>query len=137
MSNITGIKTSRRQFLAATSALTAAAATGLARPALAQAYPSQDIHFVCGFPAGSGADIIVRFFADKIRPAAGKTIIVENRESYNDAEVIAVGPDAREVKAGDRIRYGNGDYLKWDLVEIDGEKYQVISEADEIGRAHV
>ena len=59
-----------------------------------------------------------------------QTIIVENRESYNDAEVISVGPDAREVKAGDRIRYGNGDYLKWDLVEIDGEKYQVISEAD-------
>jgi tripartite-type tricarboxylate transporter receptor subunit TctC len=73
------IKTSRREFLAATSALTAAAATGLARPAFAQQYPSQDIHFICAFPAGSGADLIVRFFADKIRPVAGKNIIVENR----------------------------------------------------------
>jgi len=36
--------------------------------ARAQAYPSQDVNFICGFAAGSGADIIVRYFADKMRP---------------------------------------------------------------------
>ena len=32
-----------------------------------------------GFPPGSGADVIVRYFAEKIRPLAGRTILVENR----------------------------------------------------------
>ena len=32
-----------------------------------------------GFPAGSGADVLVRYFADKLRPLAGRTVIVENK----------------------------------------------------------
>lgn len=53
----------------------------LAAPLTAQAqqYPAQDIHFICGFPAGTGADAIVRFYADKVKAISGKTIIVENR----------------------------------------------------------
>ncbi len=45
----------------------------------AQQYPAQDIHFICAFPPGSGADVLVRFFAEKVRPLTGKNIIVENR----------------------------------------------------------
>jgi len=68
---------SRRRFLAGTSAL---AVSALARPALAQAYPAQDIHFVTGTAAGSGGDLIVRHMAERIRPKiGGKAIIVENR----------------------------------------------------------
>ena len=44
-----------------------------------QDYPSQDIRFVCGFPAGSGADVLVRYFGEKVRPLANRTIIVENK----------------------------------------------------------
>ena len=53
----------------------------LAMPGIlrAQAYPAQDIHFICAFPAGSGADIIVRWYADKLRPVFNKPILVENR----------------------------------------------------------
>ena len=47
--------------------------------ARAQDYPSQDIRFICGFPAGSGADVLVRYFAEKVRPIANRTIIVENK----------------------------------------------------------
>ena len=47
--------------------------------AQAQAYPAQDIHVICAFPAGSGADVLVRFFAEKLRPVSGRNIIVENR----------------------------------------------------------
>src|SRR5262245_8941004 len=42
----------------------------------AQEYPSQDIRLVVGFPPGSGADVLVRFFAEKLRPIAGRTVIV-------------------------------------------------------------
>jgi tripartite-type tricarboxylate transporter receptor subunit TctC len=51
--------------------------------ALAQDYPSQDIRMIVGFPAGSGADIFVRYFAEKLRPIAGRTIIVENKVGAN------------------------------------------------------
>jgi tripartite-type tricarboxylate transporter receptor subunit TctC len=44
-----------------------------------QDYPSQDIRFICGFPAGSGADVLVRYFGEKVRAVAGRTIIVENK----------------------------------------------------------
>jgi tripartite-type tricarboxylate transporter receptor subunit TctC len=47
--------------------------------AAAQQYPSQDIHFICAWPAGSGADIFVRYYAEKMRPLVGRPIIVENK----------------------------------------------------------
>jgi len=56
-----------------------AAAPFCAESSRAQPYPAQDIHFICGFPPGSGADTIVRYFAEKMRPLAGQNIIVENR----------------------------------------------------------
>jgi tripartite-type tricarboxylate transporter receptor subunit TctC len=51
----------------------------LAAPVRAQDYPIQDIHLVSAFPAGSGADVLVRYFAEKLRPIAGRTVIVENK----------------------------------------------------------
>jgi tripartite-type tricarboxylate transporter receptor subunit TctC len=63
---------------AAAMVLTAALA-GMPGSARAQDYPSQDVRFLCAFPAGSGADVIVRYFAEKMRPVVKRTIIVENR----------------------------------------------------------
>lgn len=47
--------------------------------AVAQQYPNQDIHLICGYPAGSGADVIVRYYAEKLRGITGRTILVENK----------------------------------------------------------
>ncbi len=69
------VRNSRSLMLAAALALCGAAAS----PAVAQQYPAQDIHLVCGFAAGSGADVIVRFIAEKMKPLAGRAIIVENK----------------------------------------------------------
>ncbi|MFL6796048.1 MAG: Bug family tripartite tricarboxylate transporter substrate binding protein [Xanthobacteraceae bacterium] len=44
-----------------------------------QSYPSQDIRLICAFPPGSGADVLVRYFAEKLRPLANRTVIVENK----------------------------------------------------------
>src|SRR5262245_13618042 len=57
----------------------AALLPALGGAAFAQDYPSQDIRMIVGFPAGSGADIFVRYFAEKLRPIAGRTVIVENK----------------------------------------------------------
>jgi len=72
------IDTSKRQFLLATSAtaLVAAFGSGVAQ---AQQYPAQDIHIICAFPAGSGADVLVRYFAEELRKKSGRTVIVENK----------------------------------------------------------
>jgi tripartite-type tricarboxylate transporter receptor subunit TctC len=51
----------------------------MAGNARAQDYPSQDIRFICAFPPGSGADVLVRYFADKLRPIVNRTVIVENK----------------------------------------------------------
>ena len=57
----------------------AAALGTMQSPAIAQQYPNQDIRFICAFPAGSGADVLVRYFAEKLRPVVGRTVIVENK----------------------------------------------------------
>lgn len=62
--------------------MTAAVIAGLAAMtsgAFAQQYPTQDIHVICSFPAGSGADIFARYFAEKLRALAGRTVVVENK----------------------------------------------------------
>lgn len=70
---------SRKDFLRSAGAAALLAPFVGVRSAFAQEYPSQDIRLICGFPAGSGADIFVRYFAEKLRPIAGRTIIVENK----------------------------------------------------------
>ena len=68
------------QLKAAISAVSLAAAMLIVpQAARAQALPPGDIHFICGYAAGSGADIIVRFIAEKLRPVVGRSIIVENK----------------------------------------------------------
>jgi tripartite-type tricarboxylate transporter receptor subunit TctC len=70
--------TSRLRALSLAVAL-AATAGGAPGSALAQAYPSQDIRLICAFPPGSGADVLVRYFGEKLRPITGRTVIVENK----------------------------------------------------------
>ncbi|MGZ5855138.1 MAG: Bug family tripartite tricarboxylate transporter substrate binding protein, partial [Xanthobacteraceae bacterium] len=68
----------RRQFVEGGSALLAATVFGV--PALADdAYPSREVHVIAAFPAGSGADVFTRYFAENMRPFLGATIIVENK----------------------------------------------------------
>ncbi len=47
--------------------------------ALAQDYPSREIRSVCNFAAGSGADIVVRYYSDALAKLAGKPVVVENK----------------------------------------------------------
>ncbi len=66
-----------RRGLVAGASLTVLA--GDARGALAQAYPSQTIRILAGFPAGGGIDISARLLVDPMKDALGQPVIVENR----------------------------------------------------------
>ena len=54
------------------------------RPAMAQQdYPNRALHVFIGFPAGSGADILGRYFAAQLEKLAGKPVVVENKPGAN------------------------------------------------------
>jgi tripartite-type tricarboxylate transporter receptor subunit TctC len=56
---------------------------GMPWNAYAQQFPTHELRLICVYPPGSGADVVVRYFADKLRPHTGKAIIVENRPGAN------------------------------------------------------
>jgi len=60
---------------------------GSAQP---QSYPARDIRVVVGLPAGSGGDVVARYYADKLSQLAGKPVIVENRPGM----ILSAGADA-------------------------------------------
>jgi tripartite-type tricarboxylate transporter receptor subunit TctC len=72
-------------------AIAAAAAVLLAHSATARAqdYPTRPITVVVGLPAGSGGDVVARFYADKLSRLAGKPVIVENKPGM----ILSIGAD--------------------------------------------
>jgi tripartite-type tricarboxylate transporter receptor subunit TctC len=76
-------------------------ASGLTAVASAQEYPSREMRSICNFAPGSGADIIVRFYSEKLSKLAGKPVIVENKPGANGA--IATGDLARSKPDGHTI----------------------------------
>ena len=50
-----------------------------AASARSQEYPAREIRSICNFAAGSGADIIVRYYSDRLARLAGKPVVVENK----------------------------------------------------------
>src|SRR3954469_1047177 len=44
-----------------------------------ETWPARDIHTICPFPAGSGADVVVRYYAKHLQDKVGKTVVVENK----------------------------------------------------------
>lgn len=73
----------RRRFASGTIAGLGAAALApkiISPAAFAQGdYPNATIRAICMFPPGTGADIQVRFYANKLQQLCGRNVIVENR----------------------------------------------------------
>jgi tripartite-type tricarboxylate transporter receptor subunit TctC len=81
----------RREFVAGAGL---AAVAGGAHDAAAQAYPSQTIRIIAGFPAGGGIDLLARIHAEPLK-ALGQPVVVENRTGAAGmiaAQAIAKAP---------------------------------------------
>ncbi|MFZ9501452.1 MAG: Bug family tripartite tricarboxylate transporter substrate binding protein [Beijerinckiaceae bacterium] len=94
----------RRQFLGGAAA-GALALGGAGSAAFAQAtdWPNGPLRIFIGFPAGSGADILGRYFTNKIAEHAGKPVIVENKPGANSN--IAAGLVANAKPDGNSILF--------------------------------
>lgn len=79
-------------------------------------YPAREIHAICPFGPGTGADIVVRYFAQKLGELAGKTVITENRagaqglvateavaRSRPDGYTIAITPASSTLAAATHL----------------------------------
>ena len=69
--------TTRRDFISQGAA--AAGAIALPSLALAQAYPSKPIRYICPWPAGGSTDAVIRAFAESAAKTLGQQIIVDNK----------------------------------------------------------
>lgn len=78
-------------------------------------YPNRDIHVVVGFPAGSGADVYARYFANKLSQLAKVTVLVENKPGANSSiatEYVArAKPDGYTIFIGGSDSFGSPLYL--------------------------
>ena len=71
-------------------ALIAAALLAASLPVNAQTYPAREMRVVVGLPAGSGGDVVARFYADQLAQLSGKPVIVENKPGM----ILSIGADA-------------------------------------------
>jgi tripartite-type tricarboxylate transporter receptor subunit TctC len=70
--------------------LIAAALLAAGATAQAQTYPTREMRVVIGLPAGSGGDVVTRFYAAKLAELARKPVIVENKPGM----ILSIGADA-------------------------------------------
>jgi len=74
----------RHTFASAVQIALMPAAFALSQPVAAQDYPAREIRSICNFAAGSGADILVRYYSDRLARLAGKPVIVETRSGRRE-----------------------------------------------------
>jgi tripartite-type tricarboxylate transporter receptor subunit TctC len=99
----------RRHFLQLTAG---AVASALPKLALALDYPVRPIHFVAGFTAGSGLDVIARLLGQAVTERLGQTVVVDNRPGAGTniatEYVVNAPPDGYTILMVSTANYTNG-----------------------------
>jgi tripartite-type tricarboxylate transporter receptor subunit TctC len=73
-------------------------------PAAAQTFPSKPIHLVVAYAPGGTGDVVARIIAERLGPALGQTVVVENRAGASGAigatSVLQSAPDGHTLLVG-------------------------------------
>jgi len=84
--------------------VSAACIAGTALPASAQPFPSKTVHLIVAYAPGGTGDLVARIIADKLGPALGQTVVVENRAGASGAigatAVVNAPPDGHVLLVG-------------------------------------
>lgn len=84
--------------------LTGLALTLLALPASADTFPSRPIYLIVAYSPGGTGDVVARIIADRLGPALGQSVIVENRAGASGAigaqAVLNALPDGHTLLVG-------------------------------------
>jgi tripartite-type tricarboxylate transporter receptor subunit TctC len=95
----------REAFSTGLACLAISATTGLAPRRAQAAYPDRPIRLIVPFAPGGATDVVGRLWADRIRPALGGTVIVENKASGGGA--LGASEVARAQPDGYTFLFGN------------------------------
>jgi tripartite-type tricarboxylate transporter receptor subunit TctC len=77
--------------------LGAGALAALARPALAQAFPTRPIRFICPFPAGGIVDLVMRTHTEELAAELGQPVVIDVRTGagglIGSQQLVQAAPD--------------------------------------------
>ena len=62
-----------------------------------QHYPARDIHVLCNFAAGTGADLVVRLYSAKLAKLAGRPVIVINKGGTAGVSTLAASTEVAKA----------------------------------------
>ena len=120
---------SRRRAIALTAG--AFAASGLPATAQTGDWPSRPLRVIVGFPAGSGADILCRWFARKLEEVSGQTVVVENRPGATAN--IAAGTVAKSKPDGYTILFAANSNMAGSRFLFKDLGFDTIKDFDPVG----
>jgi tripartite-type tricarboxylate transporter receptor subunit TctC len=117
--------------------LLAVLATGNATPGYAEDFPVHPINVYIGFPPGSGADILTRFYADKMSAILKQPVIVQNKPGANGniaAETVARSkPDGYSLLFGPSAAIAGGKFLNKNMPVDSLKDYTMVAPLNELG----
>jgi len=107
--------------------------------AAAQGFPERPIQVYVGFPAGGGADIIARFYTDRLQAILKQPVLIQNRPGANGniaAEAVArAKPDGYTLLAGPSAPMAGGQFLYANMPVDAMVDYAMVAPLNELGFA--
>ena len=80
----------------------------------AQTFPSKIVHLIVAYAAGGTGDVVARIVADKLGPALGQSVVVENRAGASGAigatAVVNSAPDGHTLLVGQTAEIAVNQY---------------------------
>jgi tripartite-type tricarboxylate transporter receptor subunit TctC len=100
-------------------------------------FPVQPINVYIGFPPGGGADILTRFYAERMGQILKQTVVVQNKPGANGniaAETVArAKPDGYSLLFGPSAAIAGGKFLYKNMPVDSLKDYVVVAPLNELG----